>query len=356
MSSPGLSFPSIPARSLCPKKSRKSREWKNRNKVSSNLSKDFPWEIILSHLQGHARSLILLQMVDKNLYHLISTDHVFWLKQFKRHLSNKAFCVQQVSDPLYPSLRLWKSHLHGIPVHSGILRGDHDDALLPFGFDQCFTSYVRRAFALANGTRCGMCGCRYRHEPYWSLRMRVCRLCVEANTLSSDELCCKYGVDFSDLVVQLKGRIFFFPLSNSGRDDRLQMHYLSKTQKTFTYLFWKPHLEQFLDLSSLCQKQKQRKQAVQLLCTAIKRRWILHQRSIYAVKMQHYSIDCLVLSIRRNERSRVVNRYGMQVVKGGPSWAFSDRTQCGFSKFTARNNKPIAAFCQTINDGVDSVV
>jgi len=51
-----------------------------------------------------------------------------------------------------------------------------------------------------------------------------------------------------------------------------------------------------------------------------------------------------------------VNRYGMQVVKGGPSWAFSDRAQCCSSKFTARNNKPIQAFCQIINDGVDSVV
>jgi hypothetical protein len=148
-------------RSLCPKKSRKTREWKKRSKVGSNLSKDFPWEIVLSHLQHHARSLILLQMVDKNLNHILTTDHAFWLKKFKSTFFYKAFCVNLVEDPLYPALRLWKTHLHGIPMHCGAIRGDRDDASLPFGFDASFTSYVRRAFALMHGTCCGMCGCRY---------------------------------------------------------------------------------------------------------------------------------------------------------------------------------------------------
>ena len=68
--------------------------------------------------------------------------------------------------------------------------------MLPPTFNDFFTSNVRRA------TRCSMCGCRYRHEPYWSLRMRVCRLCMEANTVSSEELCFKYWVDYSDLILK----------------------------------------------------------------------------------------------------------------------------------------------------------
>jgi hypothetical protein len=303
--------------------------------------------------------MILLQMVDKNLYNLISTDHAFWLKVFKRCLNNKAFCVQEVKDPLYPSLRLWKSNLHGIPVHCGILRGDPDDANLGFAFDKCFTSYVRRAYALLNGTRCGMCGCRYRHDAYWSLRMRVCRLCMEANTVSSEELCCKYGVDFSDLALKISKQAFFFTACNSGKDDRVNLQYIDSRSlfcRNFTYLFWRPHLSKFLDLPALYQQQRQRKQAARFLSIVLQRRWILQQRYVFATTKQHYSIDCLVLVIRRNERKRSTHRYGLSNVTGGPMWSFPERPLCGHSKFTARNGRSMSAFCQLVDVSVDCVV
>jgi hypothetical protein len=134
-----------------PKKRAKGREWKKRPKVHSNISKDFPWEVVLRFLQ-HPRSLIMLQMVDKNLYHLIKRDHKLWLSIFKREIFNQAYCVRTIKDPLFPELRLLKSHLHGFPVYAGPM-----DNLTPN-----FSNYVRRVFALQHGTRCGMCGCRYK--------------------------------------------------------------------------------------------------------------------------------------------------------------------------------------------------
>jgi hypothetical protein len=301
--------------------------------------------------------MILLQMVDKNLRHIIASDHQFWLKIFKRSLYQKSYCVQEVKDPLYPSLRLWKSHLHGIPVHGGALRGDHDEATLGFAFDKCFTSYVRRAFALMNGTRCGMCGCRYRHEPYWSLRMRVCRLCMEANTISSDELCHKYGVDYSDLVTEIAGKVFYFTASNSGKDDRVGLHCIlsGNGMRNFTYLFWVPHLTRYIDLPALYHRQNMRKKAAKTLSAAIQRRWILHQRNFYADK-KHNSIDCLVLALRRNERRRCTNRYGICTVTGGPSWSFPERPHNGHCKFTARNLRALPAYYRLVETFSDCVV
>jgi hypothetical protein len=366
-----MQFPSpeqlvTPARRLCPKRKRQDRAWKARSKVSANISKDFPWEIVLSFLRNHKRSMILLQMVDRNLRRVITTDHKYWLRIFKWHLSNKAYCVQEVKDPLYPCLRLWKSGLHGVPVHNGILRGDPDDAALGFGFDEAFTSYVRRAFALTYGTRCGMCGNRYRHEVYWSLRMRVCRLCVEANTVSSEELYHKYGVDYSDLLMQVAGRVFMFQVANTGKDDRVGLHCMRVADlrnRAFTYLFWVPHLSKLIDLPALCQQQLLRKEAAAVLSAALQQRWILGQRQHFALTDKKRAIDCLVLRLKRNERSRLVqhnNRFfgWPPYVVGGPYWAgFSTAiAHCGKCKFTARNAEPLPCYFRLLETAADCVV
>ena len=297
-------------------------------------------------------------MVDKNLHNLLASDHKLWLGIFHRCLNHKAHCVQRVKDPLYPCLNLWKSHLHGIPVHHGILRGDVDDARLPFGFDACFTAYVRRAFALMFGTRCGMCGCRYRHEPYWSLRMRVCKLCMEANTISPEELCHTYGVDYSDLILRIKGSVFYCTASNSGSDDRVRLQSMRAADlrmRNFTYLFWMPHLSVYLDFTTLARRQVQSKAAASVLSGVFRRAWIAVLRRKYAAGERH--IDCLLLHLKRNERRRITNRYGLAVVSGGPSWAFPERAHSGNCKFSARNyGRLMAYFYRTMETSEDCVV
>ena len=128
----------VVTRRLEPKKRNRDRQWKKRPKVPSRLSRDFPWEVVLRFLKDHYRSLILLQMVDKNLNHIISTENKLWLTIFNREIRHTAYCIRSINDPLYPNLRLWKPHLNGLPVYTGPLRGDSDDSTLGFAFDASF--------------------------------------------------------------------------------------------------------------------------------------------------------------------------------------------------------------------------
>ncbi len=336
------------------KKRNRGRQWKHRPKVSSTLSRDFPWEVVLRFLEYHPRSLILLQMVDKNLNQLLSSDSKLWLSKFNKEIKFTAYCVRSITDPVYPNLKMWKPHLTGLPVYIGPLRGDADDSALGFGFDACFSSYVRRVYALKHGTRCGMCGCRHRHEPYWSLRMRVCRLCMEGNTISGELLSRKYGVDYSDLLVQHKGKFFFFS-TNVMNDDRVSVHGMTQKDvhaRNNTYLFWLPHLTKFLDLPSLCRQQNDRRQAAVGLSSIIKRRWVTLQRTIYGTVKAHYSVDCLLLSLYRNEKRRLINTVYSPSI-GGASWSFgSGRVQ----KFALRNGEPNSLYHRLVVDFEDFVV
>jgi hypothetical protein len=348
----------VVARQLETKKRNRDRQWKHRPKVSSRLSKDFPWEVVLRFLKDHYKSLILLQMVDKNLNHLVSTDNALWLAIFKKEISQTAYCIRSINDPIYPNLRLWKPHLNGLPVYTGPLRGDSDDSTLGFGFDSSFSSYVRRGFALKFGTRCGLCGCRHRHEMYWSLRKRVCRLCMEGNTISAEALSKKYGVDYSDMLIEHKGKFFFYNCSNSTKDDRVSLSGMNRADiqtRPFTYMFWLPHLRTFLDLPALYQQQNERRQAAMVLSNAVKRRWGLHQRNIFGTVKINYSVDCLLLVLYRNEKKRVTNPYSNSVGLGGPSWSFSDNT-AKKSKFAVRNGQSNAHFHRLLADYEDSVV
>lgn len=340
-----------------PKRRNRGRQWRNRPKVSSNLSKDFPWEVVLRFLKDHARSLILLQMVDKNLNHLITTDHALWLKVFRQEIKSHAYCTRSIKDPAYPGLKLWKPHLTGLPVYSGPLPGDVDDASLKPGFQAEFSSYVRRAFALKHGTRCGLCGCRYRHDPYWSLRMRVCRLCMENNSITGVQLRRKYGVDFSELLVRHPGRFFFYSCGgNMGGDDRLSFHGMSRADmQNPVYVFWMPHLRRLLDFGEMYQRQLRRRRAGVVLSSAVRRRWVVAQQHLFVTRKASHSIDCLVMALLRNEKKRSEKAYGIYVTAGGPTWAFPEHPRGNF-KITARTGTSIASYFRTVSEFEDYVV
>ena len=361
----------VVTRKMEPKKRNKDRQWKRKVKVSPNISKDFPWEVVLRFLDGHARSLILLQMVDKNLNHLITTDDKLWVGIFKREIKSHAYCVRSISDSMYPNLRLWKPHLTGLPVYVGPLRGDSDDCKLGSDFDASFSSYVRRVFALKHGTRCGMCGCRYRHEPYWSLRMRVCRLCINDNTVTGEVLSRKYGVDYSDMLVKHKGKFFFFNITTSNSDDRVSLHGMTKSDvvsRFSVHMFWLPHLRKFLDFPALYQQQVERRQAAVVLSNAIKRRWNVASRKVFGTVKAHHSIDCLLVALQRNEKKRLINPYGSSGSSGsssssgisgnpsGPAWCFPEHPHGGKCKLSARTGVDPTQYYRMMVDFDDSVV
>jgi len=345
---------------MCRKQPKKTREWKRRCKVSSEISRNFPWDVIISHLVKHPQSLVLLQMVDKNLNSVLKVDHPLWVRLFRRHLQKTAFVNSAVEDPCYPGLKLYKFGLHGIPIHIGFVRGDPCFDLVSVGrassvnsglntsngrsvnnstdtpipeingqFDKTFTAYVRKAMALLYSPRCGLCGCSKNHQIYWSLGMRICRLCVAQNTMTSWKLFDKYGIHYYDIARQISGKVFYFTSTPVVSEDCIAYHearYREMSHKMSMFVFWQPHLEKILDLPTLYQEQKVRKAAAQMLCAVMKRTFVMSAR-IRCRKS--YSADPLLCCLFRNEKIRIVAPYKRKafITAGGPYWAFPERSQ-----------------------------
>jgi hypothetical protein len=108
----------------------RTREWKRRDKVSACTSANFPWETVFLWLFSKSpRSLVMLQMVDKNLRALLAQEQTIWVRVYRRYLmSFTAYLTTKVPSPKYPGLSLYKNGLTGIPVHTGKIRTDVDGA------------------------------------------------------------------------------------------------------------------------------------------------------------------------------------------------------------------------------------
>ena len=333
---------------LKPQKRTHARSWPHRPKVSACLSANFPWEIVLSFVQGHHRSVIILQMVCRSLYHSITTNHLFWSDWYSKNNYPHHFLIKKVEDAAYPALSLFKASLTGLPMHTA--------PFLHLLHDANFTSYVRRLFALMHGTRCGVCGCRRRHEPYWSLRMRVCKLCMAQNTISSQTLFQKYGVDYSDIAADIAGRVFYFNMSVNVVNDRVSFSEAlphEMRNKAVQYMFWLPHLSKILDLPTLRMEQLKRREAGSRITAALKRVYIISQRIRFR---DRHSVDCVMLSLYRNEKRRLTNPYRRFFVNGGVEWGFPEPPHSKKCKYTFRNQEGTDRLFKRLSDWEDFVV
>ena len=347
-------------RSLRPKSRKKDRVWGNRPKVSSCLSKNFPWEVVIGWLKMHPRSMIILQMVDRNLRHTIQTNDLMWTEWFNRSVRSKSFLNRGVSDPLFPQLKLYKYELTGIPVHIGLNRGNasQSDTFDP-DFNTYFTKYVIRAFALMHGTRCGVCGCRHRHEAYWSLRMRVCKLCMAENTITGWTLFNSYGVDYTDIISLIARKVFYYSANLNMGMEKVAFYDFRASDirnKSLQYMFWLPHLSKLLDLPALRVDQVNKKSAATLLTSVVRRHWIACQRVLFADKKARHSIDCLTVTLFRNERKRVAVPYKKFMLSGGPEWGFPEPSFSKECKYTARNGEPVQRLFRRLAEFEDCVI
>ena len=155
----------------------RDRSWQLRPKVGWVISGNFPREIVLKFLITHPCSLIILQLVDKNLLAVLRDNHAHWIMIaiYKKHFYYKAFMNRQVCDQLYPCLNCTRRLSGAAAPHRPL---PWDSELDRDGLDPWMVSdYVQLWYALLHGIRYGMCGRQYRHEVYWSLQMLVCQLC-----------------------------------------------------------------------------------------------------------------------------------------------------------------------------------
>lgn len=344
----------------------RTREWKRRDKVSACTSANFPWETVFQILfRTSPRSLVLLQMVDRNLRAVLAAERMLWVRIFRRHLFSTAYLTTKVHSPEYPGLNLHKGGLNGIPVHMGRIRTDPDGASLTQEFDKSFTSYTRKAFALSCVDRCGLCGCRHRHDAYWSLGMRVCQLCMAENTVSCWELVDKYGVHYYDIIRDITGKVFYFFMPASLKQGRMAFHTARGSQvtsKAMLLMFWRPHLEKVLDLPGLYQEQKGRRKGVELLSAVIRRARVHSLRCEHA-KRPLRSLDCLVMKLYEGERKRLCAPYAGKwdvsssyIRPGDGAWAFWESPVCCKSRHQHRHGELAQALAAHIAKWEDIVV
>lgn len=322
---------------------------------------NFPWEMIFQHLITHPRSLILMQMVDKGLAWRLQSDHALWTQAFKRHIYRCSYLDRQVRQTRFPSLKLNKAGLLGVPVHTGAVRGDHDAGSLPPAFDTEFTSYTRKAFALMFGHRCGLCGCRWHHDPYWSLGMRVCKLCMSNNLMTSWELLDRYGTHYADISKLIgHGRVFYFFHEFGPKQDILPPHCALPSDhinRRCMWVFWRPHLEKLIDLPALYTSQKERKMAAAVLTGVMRRARVFGLRlgvetlenKAGGKKRKWLSVDRLVMELYREERRSAAlipwrhSRTDFPSIGGG-DWAFPGNPWCRQSRHEWRHKESRAAF------------
>jgi len=119
----------------------------------------------------------------------------------------------------------------------------------------------RKITALRVSPCCGMCGTqRHATKPFWTLGMRLCKYCAQANLVSNIVLYHRYWVvmdrpvqghvTFVDAVV---GEVFYFSecLSPLARMDYSIDNIDFPGGKRNIIFFWKPHLRKILDLDQL---------------------------------------------------------------------------------------------------------
>ena len=143
--------------------------------------------------------------------------------------------------------------------------------------------------------RCGICGTtRHATKAFWCLGMRVCRYCLQENLVSHTVLSERYWVDawsvkpmaelhaatpgiglsFADAIA---GRVFYLREYGTSwsrleyTNDPLDFAQPRQRANIVTWLFWRPHLEQIMDLGALEREAKTKHRAGGLVRAIVRR-------------------------------------------------------------------------------------
>ena len=340
------------ARPLRRNKQARDRTWRNRHKVSACTSALFPWEVVVGHLSRHPRSLILMQMVNRPLRQLLASSHAFWQGVYKRNFFYKAYLTKQVRDPRFPQLKLWKNGPLELAYYIGPLHVDPGVPAVDLPPKEVLTGYIRKWFALKHGTRCGLCGCRYRHDVHWSLGRRVCRLCIAGNVVGASELHGTYGLDYSLISKRVARRVWYFSEAPHPGEDKMPWTAVKAGDaRAPQLLFWRPHLEAIFDLPACRREQARRRDAAGLLASVVRRSWLFRTR-VWLEQHARRSIDCFLVRVNRNERVRCLAPYAsFKSATGGPHWAFPEARE--HTRYMARTGESVVTLYRRMGDHED---
>lgn len=152
--------------------------------------------------------------------------------------------------------------------------------------DKIQALYVyQKITALRCSPCCGMCGTtRYATKPFWSIGMRVCVQCVQANMVSNMVLYERYWTtlgqpvqghpSFVDAIV---GKVFYFTdsLTPHQRLDYSSDRIDFPGGRRKTWFFWLPHLSKVLDMDKLAFDAQEKHRAASSVRASIRRCLVL---------------------------------------------------------------------------------
>lgn len=156
--------------------------------------------------------------------------------------------------------------------------------------DKVQALYVyQKITALRCSPCCGMCGTtRYATKPFWSIGMRVCVHCMQANLISNMVLYEKYWItlgrpvqEFPSFVDAIAGKVFYFTDTFTPHQrleytsDRIDFPGGRRT----TWFFWMPHLSKVLDMDKLAFHAKEKHRAASTVRATIRRCLVLRALS-----------------------------------------------------------------------------
>ncbi len=142
----------------------------------------------------------------------------------------------------------------------------------------------RKVTALKCVKCCGLCGStRHATKPFWCLGMRLCRHCVQANTVSSLALYERYWVTFArpiqghrSFVDAVCMNAFYFSTRVTPNQrmefscDRIDFPGGIRT----VWFFWRPHLKRVLDMDQM-EREGQEKHAAARVVRGFARRMLV---------------------------------------------------------------------------------
>lgn len=134
--------------------------------------------------------------------------------------------------------------------------------------------------------RCGMCGTRrHQTQPFWNLDMRVCKYCLQTNLISNNTLDEMYWTKAEEegFANHIAGRVFYFRHFGTARmrleftNSTLDFCSWPKQANVLTWFFWRPHLEQILDMPALRKAAEEKISAARQIRALARRALVLRK-------------------------------------------------------------------------------
>jgi hypothetical protein len=303
-----------------------------------SLNEDVMNLVIPKLCKASMRHVFILSMVNKELRAAIMDNHEMWETEYRvwerrqvttvpgRSLGSDftARCFQAMPRWMMrhvPAGQLLSRHRpHRSlpqPYARAVLGNDWRSEGVPDEMRPSFERYAKKVLRLWHVGCCGCCGTRQgKQRAIWTLNMRVCRGCWLANVVSNRTLLQDYGIDvlkplrkdgprLSELI---RNRVFyirnFMPPSAREKYTQALADFPDGKSCVSIWLFWRPHLEQIVNLGERRAEYQAKRAAGEALACVLRRRYALLLRDHYESKQRPVRVK-RVCHLRHNEINRM---------------------------------------------------